>query len=321
MRPEAMVVGCELKAYSSGDERQILELFSVTFQQSLSEASWRWRFVDSPAGPAVISLAFAGERLASHYAVTTSRFVVDGLPCVMGLSGATMTHPDFRGLGLFPTLGEHCYAQMGARGMRAVFGFPNDNSHRGFARNLGWTDIYEIPTLRLRLGQQRGRIAPVSLRPLDQPGEEIDALWKRCRTRYSIAQQRDSAYLTWRYRAHPDASYRLFVAPGESGKVEGFVVVKPYGEELHIVDMLADSAELDAALVAAVVRLAEQEGTAAVSLWLSVHHPAHAALELMGFRNEERVTYFGVRPMEPVEETLFSDYRQWYLMMGDSDVY
>lgn len=55
-----------------------------------------------------------------------------------GLSGTTMTHPEYRGKGLFPVLARSTYARMKAANMAMVWGFPNAMSHRGFVRNLNW---------------------------------------------------------------------------------------------------------------------------------------------------------------------------------------
>ncbi|TSJ43193.1 GNAT family N-acetyltransferase [Mucilaginibacter corticis] len=58
----------------------------------------------------------------------------------------TMTHPDYRGLGLFVKLAEQTYRICGAEGIRLIFGFPNQNSFPGLANKLGW----QFPEVMLR---------------------------------------------------------------------------------------------------------------------------------------------------------------------------
>jgi len=50
----------------------------------------------------------------------------------------TMTHPDYRGLGLFVKLAEQTYSICEAEGIRLIFGFPNQNSFPGLANRLEW---------------------------------------------------------------------------------------------------------------------------------------------------------------------------------------
>jgi hypothetical protein len=70
------------------------------------------------------------------------------------------------------------------------------------------------------------------------------------------------------------------------------------------------------------VQIARQASLSAVSLWLNVSHPLHWRLEKVGFRNSEPITYFVGRVLQPaLSEAIVLDYRNWYLTMGDSDVY
>lgn len=53
-------------------------------------------------------------------------------------SGATMTHPEHQGQGLFTKLAERTYESARDSGVDFVFGFPNQNSYPGFTRKLKW---------------------------------------------------------------------------------------------------------------------------------------------------------------------------------------
>ncbi len=156
-----MRVDLKTRLYQPGEESQILTLFRHSYGREMSEAYWNWRFRDAPAGPAVIFLTWDGDILAAHYAVTSLVLRIEGQDWLTGLSGTTMTHPDYRGQGLFPKLGRSTYAHMAKAGMGLVWGFPNVQSHRGFIRDLNWADIYEVPTLRLSVS---GRLRLISRR-------------------------------------------------------------------------------------------------------------------------------------------------------------
>jgi GNAT superfamily N-acetyltransferase len=311
----------DVRPWQPGDEAAILALFRDSYGKDLSEATWTWRFATAAAGPGVIVLAWDGPRLAAHYAVTAVQLSVDGADVACGLSGTTMTHPDYRGVGLFPRLAEATYAAMHARGMQLVWGFPNDLSHRGFVEDLGWKDIYEIPTLRATLPLRRAVDGDAAVREETHLDGDFDALWQVARRRYRMVGRRDARALRWRYIDNPGDRYRLLALRDASG-LGGYAVIKRYQQELHVIDLLARDDASEARLARTAIAVAQSEGAASVSLWLAPHRPLHGELERLGFRNDKPVTYFGARAFDPtVDRTIVEDYRSWHVMMGDSDVY
>jgi GNAT superfamily N-acetyltransferase len=313
----------EIRRYCPGDEEAILALFRKSYGRDMSRDYWAWRFRESPAGPGTIYLAWDGDVLAAHYAITAVEVRLKGSDWLTGLSGTTMTHPRYRGQGLFPLLAEATYKQMARAGMLAVWGFPNAISHRGFVRDLGWVDVYEVPTLRLTL---EGRLR------LPAPSEEVvevarfdarfDRLWAGVQDDAGISVRRDSGYLRWRFRENPAEEYRILTYVA-GPNLAGYAVFKHYRNELQVVDVLAvPDVEVGLALISKVARLGLQEGAASVSLWLNVTHQMHHALERAGFANGEPVTYFGARALKPgMAEAGLYDYSNWYLTMADSDVF
>lgn len=311
----------ELGRFAPGEEQAILDLFAITFRRELPRAWWEWRFRNTPPGPGVIVLAREGGRLAAHYAVAAIRLSIDGRDVVSGLSGTTMTHPDFRGGRLFPSLARATYDEMLREGMQLVWGFPNSQSHRGFVRDLGWSDIWEIPTFRVRLPLAKPVPSAADVTFCTGPLDGFDDLWRAMRTRHRVIAARDAATIEWRYRANPTEQYRILQRV-VTGSLCGYAVLKRYKEDLHIVDLLARDDETGVALVHAAIGHALTEGATAVSMWLNVNHPLHLELERIGFQNELPVTYLGARTLDPaLSQSSLRDYRDWYVTMGDSDVY
>jgi len=313
----------ETRHYEPGDEHYILKLFRQSYGRELDERFWAWRFRHSPAGEGVIYLSWDGDVLTAHYAVTPVVMHINGQSWLTGLSGTTMTHPDYRGRGLFPDLAQRTYAYMAESGMGLVWGFPNALSHRGFVRTLKWIDIYEIPMLRLPL---QGRFA------LPTPSENVteieefdirfDRLWNQVKDNYPIIARRDRQHLQWRYVENPAERYRILAHVGDESLL-GYAVFKRYQDELQIVDLLTvQDVNVGLGLVSRVAHIALEESAASVSLWLNVTHPLHHALEKRGFGNGEPVTYFGGLALQPdLPAAELYDFRNWYLTMGDSDVF
>lgn len=233
-----------------------------------------------------------------------------------------MTHPDYRGRGLFPILARRTYSRMVELGMAMVWGFPNALSHRGFIRDLSWRDIYEIPKFQLLLSD-RMKIPPTReyIVPLSSFDERFDNLWDHVKDDHLIISQRDCAHLQWRYVQNPSERYNI-LAFVQKEDVLGYIVFKRYQEELQVIDILAKELQVAEELIWQVVRLAYAESFKSVGLWLNVNHSLHHALEKIGFRNTEPVTYFGGLVLSAsLDSSRLFDYHQWYVTMGDSDVF
>jgi GNAT superfamily N-acetyltransferase len=303
------------RSYTAGDEMAICALYSRAYRgKTLDDAAWRWRFLQNPTSATFVELAFCGDRLVAHYAVTPVLVSLAGHSQYAALSGTTMTDPEFSGRGLFPALANRVYERLASAHFSFIFGFPNTNSHRGFIRDLGWRDVWEVPILRLHISKAR-------VPRLDMT-TTLDEGWDSALTKMSPPQPtqgvgivRDGTYLSWRYQQNPTQQYRvLSTANG------GLVVFKRYGDELQLLELLG-SREQRVAVAGAIVALAQEEGCATVGLWLNLHDPLHRELERWGFENSTPVTYLGARPLQPEFAGVLNDYSNWSLSMGDSDVF
>jgi GNAT superfamily N-acetyltransferase len=313
-----------IRPFQRGDESAIVGLFRDSFGRPIDTETWAWRYQKTPEGPGIVRLAWDGDVLAAHYAVSTVSFCIDGKEWLTGLSGTTMTHPRYRGLGLFPAMAEEVYAEMGRGGRAMVWGFPNKMSHHSFVQKLGWTDIYEIPTFRLCLENAVSLPAPGrEVVFLGQFDDRFDALWDKAKGDYRVIGRRDRRFLAWRYAYCPFERYRIMGYVKEE-QLLGYAVIKRYRDEVHIVDLFTRLRDLTAAeqLVRHAVEFSRGHGARSLSLWLNVSHPLHRSLEKYGFRNEAPVAYWGGRGLSPAvaDQTLY-DFRNWHLAMGDSDVY
>jgi GNAT superfamily N-acetyltransferase len=313
----------EIRPYRPGDEQQVMELFQLSFGRQLDQARWRWRYLDNPAGRAIIDLAWHGESLVAHHAVSPVALHACGSDWRAGLGVAVMTHPKHRGRGIFSELLPRTYARMVNDGMPMVWVFANEFSHRLVVRDLGFMDIHEVPTLRLRLDQAEGPTSPpAGIIEVEGFDDRFDRLWDLVKGDSVVIARRDREHLSWRYPHNPTQQYRI-LACLEEEELRGYAVLKRYKGELQVIDLLTvQRPDVALALVSRAVHIARQASLSAVSLWLNVSHPLHWMLEKAGFRNGEPITYFAGRVLRAeLPETVVCDYRNWYLTMGDSDVY
>lgn len=315
----------DIRPYQEGDETKILELFTLSYGgREMSMPYWRWRFQDNPSGQGVIYLVWDNDILAAHYAVTTVSMRIGGQESLAGLSGTTMTHPKYRGHGLFPLIASRVYEEMIECGMTMVWGFPNTTSHRGFICDLGWSDIYEIPMFRLMI--KTHKIPPTESKrkiyELTEADDRFNFLWEKAQDDYDICIYRRRNYINWRYFANPIEQYDL-IAYFDNDEIKGYAVFKRYQDELQVVDLLIkkNDVEIGKCLIEFIILKAIDVKANSISLWMNVVHPLHHALEKMGFQPEGPVTYLGGLVLNRRKDKSIYDFRRWYFTMSDSDVF
>ncbi|HEX6987966.1 MAG TPA: GNAT family N-acetyltransferase [Bacillota bacterium] len=320
----------EVRPYAPGDEAAIRALFRLAFGREMQPDEWRWRFLDNPVHPGrtFIHLMWDGTVLAGHYAVSPVRMRLAGREGLAALSMTTMTHPAYGGRGVFTALAGSVYGALADAGFRLVWGFPNENSHYGFVRKLGWVDIYQVPMLSARLPARRMPVRPSpQVRPVATFDERFDDLWSEALQPFPNCIVRSAAHLNWRYLEHPRRPYQA-LALWDGTRPLGYVIYKFFrsgaGElQGDLVDLvLPADAEAAAELLGHACHRLAEGGARAVNLWLNPRHPAHGLLEKWGFEPGAPVTWLGGRVLDGLLGTAAIDrFQDWYITMGDSDVF
>jgi hypothetical protein len=294
-------------------------LFLASFGKPIQQGYLDWRYINNDKEHLLFSIDIFNQEPVASYSVFPVDIICDGYISETAMSMTTMTHPDWRGKGLFQKLATELYAHAVEKQIAAVWGFPNANSHSTFNSKLLWSDIYEIPTLTLELQ----RIKASQLLPtvkvhrddnflLQYPALPKDGL---------IRVNRSRNYLIWRYANNPVSRYSNYIICRE-GVVTSYLVTKAYGDAVDLVDLQAANPEEARALLLHVTMESISNGFVKLNCWAPPHHFVHAVLERIGFTNNAPVTYFGGRTLIPSRVPAeWLDYRKWYIQMGDSDVY
>ncbi len=121
------------------------------------------------------------------------------------------------------------------------------------ARALGWLGDLAIPRI------QRPALPVTVLEGVFDA--RFDRLWEQAKTAYPAIGRRDSAFLNWRYRQHPDLTYTVLTV-SVAGALRGYLVYLEFfrheQRRAAIIDSLAgpdDGAVLDALLAKALQNL------------------------------------------------------------------
>jgi len=315
------------RPYEDGDERSIAGLFEAAFGRTLSEDRWKWRFRDGPFGPSLVELAWHGDVLVGHYAAARTSVLLRGIPMKTGVIGTAMVHPDFWGRRILREMAARLHSRAAEEGYDFLWTFPprGRHTHRLFTRDLGFVDIHEIPTFSLRLQDNRLNSViggNVHVKRVAEFDARFDRLWTRTQSRYAVIAKRDSRYLNWRFSLNSSAQYLTF-GYASGSELLGYEVLKYYGPDLQIVDLLTGpESGVGTSLVAHALQVARAEELESVSMWLNPSDPVHLELERLGFQPCAPVTYFTARlPAGAAGYHPAGDFRNWHLMMSDSDVY
>ncbi|MEN2768690.1 GNAT family N-acetyltransferase [Ornithinibacillus xuwenensis] len=303
---------------------QLMDLFKNAFKRDISKEFLKWRYLDNPYHDLLVCVAMnENDEIIANYSASPCELVYNNNYYKTAISMTTMTHTDYAGRGLFTKLANTLYSHMEEKNYLNIYGFPNLNSHYGFIKKLQWEDIYEIPTMKLDL----------SLIHLHEENHHVtiqeDNNFKLnytnlTNTNSKIKLNKTANYLSWRYQANPLHDYHNHVISNEKDHVDAYCIVKYYGENnLDIVEFHANSQENATSLLHSILLQAKKAGIQTVNTWVSIHSPYRSIFERNGFLNSTPVTYFGGRlfNQNELKNGIFTNFREWDIQMGDSDVY
>ena len=253
------------RCYKPGDEYGICSLYERVFNTPLSINAWNWLYKDNPAGPAHVELALDGDLIVSHFAFFPVRMKFGDTLLVGSKSFCAMTHPSYRGCGIFQTITMRLLQKAKQCQIPITYSTPNPSSFKVMVGKLGYRNISGksgVPVLIRPIGLSslirfvpiirkyvdtniisrvispkvgelydilfplRGQIRNgLTIFRLESSDERLDGFWKQVQSQYSIITVRDAKYLNWRYFTRPDVKYWVWCAM-ERDQIQGFVVAR-----------------------------------------------------------------------------------------------
>ena len=323
------------------DARGIAALFETVFGVTRPASYGVWKFDENPAGPPITVVAEDAGRIVGQYMLLPTPLRLGKQRILGAQSLDTMTHPDYRGQGMFTLLANESFSIALTRGVEALYGFPNENSLHGFIRRLNWDYTGDVGTWARPLHLGLHHRVPPALKPV---ANLASAVWPSTGTRRfemiyasapipgwdALLQQsspakdacsidRSAEWIQWRYSANSGANYE-WVGATAGGVLLGCVV---WGTDLRngnavVVDYFgAQPDALRAALSAAMSRA--RAGSHPIALSVTQYPLAEQALRSCGFVRVKRLPLI-VRSM--TARTLganIHDHAAWRIVGGDLD--
>lgn len=327
-----MVVAIDLVT-ASDELRALYGQFLPEQRTGVDAGELEWKFHDNPAGKGLITVGReAGEAIAIN-GFMASRFLIGDRELIGHQSMDTIVGTAARGKGVFGKLINKFYDQADSA---LLYGFPNQNSAKGFFGKLGWTKFGEVPMLVRPLSTAPlKRFIPLFprlplpvpgqktkyIRPIARFGENDTQQWQKFSSSIGCAVVRDADYLNWRLVDHPSVKYDRLRAPDGSFVVT--TVQDKHGARIgYVMEAIGSPKELPNLLRTALAHLKAQGADLALA-WCFPWSPNYRSYRRALFfpfapRIRPITIYAGARALGGAPE-IIENPQNWYVSYLDSD--
>lgn len=347
-----------LRRGDAADYPGLGRLWEAVYGVPRSLDSLRWLYEQNPAGRCELWLAEDGhtKEIIASRPVFPWRMRVGDRELVVREAGDAMTHPEFRGRGIFSALVQASWSALRDQGIPFAFSFSNANSlsvykkttvgngpRAGTHEVLGFRRmVYPLSArlLRKRMSALGGLIARLDLAtrafqrwrlalrdhlsvfPVTRFGAEFDDLWARTAGRHGVLTVRNSRYLNWRFIDTPGGGFRV-LGLRSHGELAGYVA---FGIDAQGDGSIADlfgppEPGIIAALLGASLAAMLENGAVKASIWVAQESRAFAVIRSFGFIPRDECFPMAVHVYnDGAEAETALDAQQWWAWYGDRDV-
>jgi GNAT superfamily N-acetyltransferase len=268
---------------------------------------WAWKHLANPFGPSYLLIAEERGAIVALRAFMRWTWWSSGQPVPAVRAVDTVTHPDWRGRGVFTSLTLAMVERVQSEGVAFVFNTPNDHSRPGYLK-MGWTLVGRIhPWIRPQpLGRWYGRNAGGDFASVGQlleaPG--LDDLLSAMAADYDprLITRPERAYLRWRYAESPGLAYHAAwqLDEGPGAALVFHVLERPRWTELRLCEILASPTRESMAQARDLIgKTARQAGAHFVSAVTAPRTPERRVLRSSGFVPfPRRGPFLTVRPLQ-----------------------
>jgi len=246
----------EISLVKHTDEKeQLLELFRLSFGQTMPAELWDWKYVKNPLSSQdseVVVAVDRGKIIGARPFLLSKMWIGDKI-VTTAQHCDTMVHPDYRNRGIFNRMGLFALQHLKEYGYALCYGLPAPMSRRGFL-SQGFRIVVTTETLygvilpqqiiSYLLGNQLlgrglglvyGRVANSRMRSnsnysrsfqvdvFDRLGHELGEI-DSLRDKSTIDLVRSESYLRWRFDSHPQNTYKYVLAK-QAGELRGYAVI------------------------------------------------------------------------------------------------
>ncbi|MBI4929248.1 MAG: GNAT family N-acetyltransferase [Bacteroidetes bacterium] len=204
--------------FSQADLKEMPALTLLCFGRASTIDFYHWKYYENSEGNVIGYVAKNEEgELVGYWGAIPDAYYINGKKNVMYLACDTMTHPNYRRMGIFEKLAALTCDELKRQGKSLAKVFPGEIPYSGYIKKLHWKGLGRIKphfkiSLQLKIEILLSKIIPSN--PLfhftdtDIISEAINDLDKVISMQFPIAKARDKSYLEWRFK-DPSASHRI----------------------------------------------------------------------------------------------------------------
>ena len=292
----------------------MVDLFNDIFKIKVDRDYFIWRYINNPIGDLLMVVAMDEGNIVSSYSALPIYLQYHDYHYKSALSIHTMTHIDYRGKGLFERTGIMFYEQLRKKGYKMLIGFPNSSVHPALNKKLQRIDIYEFPTMSLKI--DKSEYEDIGIEFDDGFLLDYDQIQ---RDKNKISVKKDVRYLRWRYSQCPSTKYRNIVIR-ENESVKAYFILKQYDKKVNIVDYFVNSQNDVDVLINHAKTYAHNQKADYVTTWANINTDLKLILEKEGFSHSLPITYFSGKILDD-DCPLNYHINDWHIVMGDDNVY
>lgn len=299
----------------------IRDTWEKAFSGKFNHKYWEWRYLKNPQEKYPnIAYILIDNKLASYYAISEVKMLINGKINRGGLMNMAMTHPDFFGKGFFAKIEQELHQKLFKEMFDFLYGFANHNAHRIHRKHAGWKDIFILNSFIAKSNSILAKI-PVSnknfrFKTVKSNIGDINLFEDLIYTNSCVSFDRDIKFIVWRFIDNPVNQY-YFLKIYEKDKLSGIIIYKKYMDGIDLMEVFyyPQSKNLEV-LKNGLFYLAQKSKN--ISIWSNLHSEEHIFLESFGFEEKNFNTYFGYIPNK---DNFKIDLNKIHFRYTDSDVY
>ncbi len=340
-KKEEISASCDLVTESFGPE------MGIAF-----EKRYIWQFLENPAGPGIILMAYDGNKLVGQLCSIPCNYVLMNKYYVTATAGEWLcVSPHYRGKGLMlQLLNKRANLE---NPFPFVLDSPNKKSLNGFVKykchtlsvkqlirpvKLSHCFAYKkIPQQIMspldKIWQKRGR-AETDESLIEEYSSSFDnkfnELFDTTNDNIMIRQVRNAEFLNWRYRKAPGMTYKTIISKGKEENILGYIIISLttlHGIRIGLVmDFRTKNAKSGKNLVRYALKYLWNNDVALASAISSPNCLEYRSLKSEGFYNWPRIVCpnpvkLFIKPRDEnrvqIDQSELLNSNNWFIMFGD----
>ncbi len=318
-----------IRKYEAGrDDEKVLELWKTAFENEMPFDLWRWKYIDNPYETAILVCENEKNMPVVLYGGIPFKSNFCGKKVWMIHLSDIMSHPDYRGSGLFIHTANAYFDTFGNMAETfLMYGFPGKYHFDIGAKYLEYSPIGRGAayfTEKTKTFIQKKGFLPGKIFKIEMPDPCFDELWKRCEESYPLAVIRDSAFMKWRFFDHPFNDYEVWgIKYPPMNKCRGIMVLRLQDDKAVIVDMVVSKSEKKFNdFICDISEMLFKKGIKKIETWVPKDHLLVEIIKNSGFKSKKEP--IGIIPTIRIfDESLEYEWacRNIFYTMGDCDLF